>query len=187
MQPTRIMFIRHAEKPDGTTGGVTEAGVVDSKSLAPQGWQRAGALVRYFCPNGPVAGANSMKPATVFAASEEDGVANASKRPIETVTPLCRYLGFDGPPEFVPSYTKMQHQEVMDEVLKREGIVLVAWEHKQIPVLIGCIPGAPPVPQTWTDTRFDITWVLDRNGASWTFTQMPQLLLANDSTDLIQG
>ena len=48
----RIMVIRHAEKPDehGRVGGVDPAGKADEHALSPLGWQRAGALVRFFAP-----------------------------------------------------------------------------------------------------------------------------------------
>jgi len=46
MAPTRIMFIRHAEKPHEppceNDDGVKTSGERDEKSLAVQGWQRAG-------------------------------------------------------------------------------------------------------------------------------------------------
>jgi hypothetical protein len=33
----------------------------------------------------------------------------------------------------------------------------------------------------WPDERFDIVWVLDRDGERWKFSQLPQMLLAGDS------
>ena len=43
------------------------------------------------------------------------------------------------------------------------------------------------VPQTWPGDRFDLVWVFDWNAGaeSYTFTQVPQLLLAGDSPDPI--
>jgi hypothetical protein len=35
-------------------------------------------------------------------------------------------------------------------------------------------------PQYWPLDRFDLVWVFDRRGDTWTFTQVPQLLLAGD-------
>src|ERR1700722_11314893 len=89
MAPNRIMFIRHAEKPDGKSKpyGVTADGEVDKESLIVRGWQRAGALVRFFCP---VSGARELLPATIFAAGVEPG--SKSERPLETVTPLICFL-----------------------------------------------------------------------------------------------
>jgi len=52
---TKLMVIRHAEKPDKQAGisGVTEAGMADKDELTVKGWQRAGALVRFFNPSVP--------------------------------------------------------------------------------------------------------------------------------------
>jgi hypothetical protein len=47
--PTTVLLVQHAEKPLGDLPpfGVTEQGVVDTESLTPRGWQRAGALVGF--------------------------------------------------------------------------------------------------------------------------------------------
>jgi len=42
---TKVMIIRHAEKPVGQINGIDESGNQDSNSLIPQGWQRPGALI----------------------------------------------------------------------------------------------------------------------------------------------
>jgi len=49
---TKIMLIRHAEKPPNNPPphGVDAKGDHDSESLIVQGWQRAGALTVYFAP-----------------------------------------------------------------------------------------------------------------------------------------
>ena len=47
MSPTRIMIIRHAEQHE--VAGITREGQVDPQSLTVRGWQRAGALVPFFC------------------------------------------------------------------------------------------------------------------------------------------
>jgi hypothetical protein len=50
MPPLQIMVIRHGEKPttDPPTSGVDLNGKTDPHSLIVVGWQRAGALVRFF-------------------------------------------------------------------------------------------------------------------------------------------
>ena len=70
MNSAHVMIIRHGEKPsaDGTIAGVTTDGDADPNELSVRGWQRAGALVRFFAP---IAGAplrpGIATPAHVFA------------------------------------------------------------------------------------------------------------------------
>jgi hypothetical protein len=186
MSPTRIIYIRHAEKPvKGIDSGVSDSGTPDPKSLSPLGWQRAGALVRFFCPTSGVPDTDSITPSTVFAANVDTD--DPSKRPIETVTPLVNFLNTKRLTEFVTTYQKGDHEGLTEDVLKRAGIVLVSWEHKQIPALIACLPNAPATPTNWPDNRFDMCWVLDRTESGWLFSQRPQMLLANDqSTPILQ-
>ena len=47
---TKIMVIRHAEKPDGEHEGVTSHGETDKRSLIVRGWQRAGGLAALVDP-----------------------------------------------------------------------------------------------------------------------------------------
>jgi hypothetical protein len=89
------------------------------------------------------------------------------------------------PISFITKYLKDDHQLLIDDVLSRDGVVLIAWEHKQIPALIALIPLGLTVPQTWPDNRFDIVWILDRVADGWRFTQRPQLLLVGDRPDLV--
>jgi broad specificity phosphatase PhoE len=80
MAPARIMFIRHAEKPvDGGDDGVTPKGHADPESLTPRGWQRAGALARFFQPL-PAAGRDALLTPTVFLPRAPAPAARASAR-----------------------------------------------------------------------------------------------------------
>ena len=78
MQPaTKIMIIRHAEKPYTTpppaTTGVTVLGQPDPDSLIVRGWQRAGALVALFAPSrGPLQSSELATPHFIFASSTSD-------------------------------------------------------------------------------------------------------------------
>jgi hypothetical protein len=73
--------------------------------------------------------------------------------------------------------------------------VLIGWQHGEIPTILTTIvkvtgltvnPTPPSTwpPPKWPGTRFDLVWVFDlvtsAQGPSWTFTQVPQLLLAGD-------
>lgn len=175
------MFMRHAEKPENGDRGVSPSGKDDPESLTPRGWQRAGALARFFCPQRE----DRLTPTVIFAAGVGHG--SPSRRSIETVTPLVELLSEgDGPPvPFVTSHLKDDDQDLIDDVLTRDGAILVCWEHKRIPALIALLPDAPTVPSVWPDDRFDMVWELDRTASGWTFSQRPQLVLAGDSAEPI--
>ncbi|WP_345814912.1 phosphoglycerate mutase family protein [Paraburkholderia sp. PREW-6R] len=184
MAPHRIMFIRHAEKPDASSGtGIDADGKPDEESLAVRGWQRAGALVRFFCP-AEDSHATQRRPGTVFAPGT--GPASESRRAMQTVTPLVAKVRETSKVEFITTYLKDDGEALMKDVLTRAGVVLISWEHKVLPTLIGHMPGAPAVPSKWPDKRFDMVWVLDRDDDTWSFSQLPQLLLAGDSDEPIR-
>src|ERR1700730_16560772 len=92
-QVTKIMVLRHAEKPskDFEPFGVTLEGKRDSESLTVRGWQRAGALANLFAPtNGHFQHASLAKPQSIYASKPLK--RKGSKRPIETITPLAEKL-----------------------------------------------------------------------------------------------
>jgi hypothetical protein len=63
------------------------------------------------------------------------------------------------------------------------GPNLVCWEHTGIPTLISHLgPVTPPPPASWPSSVFDIVFVFTRNGNGWNVAQVPQELLAGDST-----
>jgi broad specificity phosphatase PhoE len=181
MPPDRIMFIRHAEKPadgkDGVTAddilGTRSLAVLDTESLTVRGWQRAGALIAFFCAH------PKMKPSTIFASGI--GHDSKSKRPMETVTPLAARLKEIGQVTFNTAHLKDDVQPLMNDVLSMGGTVLVCWEHKHISQLAARLPATPPSPEIWPDDRFDVVWIFDRTGTGWSFSQMPQRLLSGDS------
>jgi hypothetical protein len=68
--------------------------------------------------------------------------------------------------------------------------VLIAWQHEASPAIANQILGNDTTaPQKWPGSRFDLVWVfdLDAGSGTYTFTQVPQLLLAGDSPDVISG
>ena len=70
MTASKIMIIRHAEKPDdaGTVFGVTIEGHQDPEELTVRGWQRAGALATFFAPpDAHFRDQRIEKPVTIFA------------------------------------------------------------------------------------------------------------------------
>ena len=185
--PDVIMIIRHAEKPTGSGApyGITADGKRDSESLTVQGWTRAGALVGLFAPRDG-AGAPApvrtglVRPTGVHAADPSTG---GSQRPEETATPTAAALGV----QLDLRFAKGQEAALAAALLASAGPRLVAWEHESIAAIIDHLgPVSPTPPSAWPDDRFDLVWVLTaRSGGGWDFTQVPQMLLAGDSTEPI--
>jgi hypothetical protein len=180
MPATKIMLIRHAEKPDDKDGGVDQKGNADKHDLIVRGWQRAGALVQFFAnprdSNGPI-----ERPATIFAT--EPSSQTASKRPLHTVTPLKQWLDIS----IDSTITEGSEQDLVTKAIASNGVVLIAWHHEKIPAIANLILQNQSAPQKWPGDRFDVVWIFSRAAASapWTFSQAPQLLLSGDSPDVI--
>ncbi|MBI5426477.1 MAG: hypothetical protein HZA32_20570 [Opitutae bacterium] len=177
----KIMIVRHAEKPaaKGSPHGVDINGKQDPESLIPLGWQRAGGLATLFAPsNGQFKSAQLAKPQFLFASGV--GKHSNSLRPQETITPTSQLLGvaIDG------SCLKGQEAALAARIVQCAGVVLVAWEHQDIPTIANAILGnSTTVPQKWPGDRFDLVWIFDLNAATgkYAFSQVPQMLLAGDS------
>lgn len=198
--PTKIMVIRHAEKPDNTHEGVTAHGAQDKECLIVRGWQRAGALVALFDPaEGSLQNSNLAIPQVIYASDPEKGSeaddddgkkGSKSKRPLETITPLSERLGIKD--EVNTDFAKGQEKQMVDSVLGENGVVLIAWQHQKIPDIakhiVGSKPPKNPIPSKWPGDRFDIVWVFTPPASSsgqWGFDQVPQQLLSGDADTVI--
>jgi hypothetical protein len=206
MQPTKILIIRHAEKPDTYNGlyyqGVGELGgcPADPDSLITLGWQRAGAIANMLAPfSGVFPSSFFAKPDIIYASDP----ANDSKRPYQTVLPLAT-KGI----ELVTSYPPKEYPQMVTSVLgynnqsQESCTVLIAWQHEDIlPKETGddsivkelllqtnthigslAIPVGP-----WPSERYDMVFVFERpsgTGPFVGFKQVPQMLLAGDKTNL---
>lgn len=209
---TKIMIIRHAEKPleHPATAGVEIDGTPNQDSLIVQGWQRAGALVALFAPaRGLLQVPRLATPQFIYASkaskssdSEEGDTSSdpdEGNRPQETVTPLIdRLQSPRGDSEEITvlkvnfTFTKDEVEKVAASALSCVGVVLICWPHGQIPNVANWIPLSPnnkhPIPTgKWPSDRFDMVWVfdLDTSTGSYIFHQVPQLLLAGDSPEHI--
>ncbi len=182
---TKIMVIRHAEKPytDPTSGqkyhGVTTQGEKDKESLIVEGWQRAGALVVLFDPfRGPLQNPNLATPQFLFASPADS--ESKSERPVETITPLSKRLQLD----IGEQNGKADYASMVALALKQTGPVLIAWQHQDIVAIAGRIPTSNPedIPNHWPADRFDLVWVFDleAKGTHYKFSQAPQNLLPGD-------
>jgi hypothetical protein len=187
MAATKIMIIRHAERPpdDGSISGVSESGEKDPKALIVRGWQRAGALVRFFAPaDGHFVNPQLATPDTIFASKVAHH--SPSLRPQHTVTLLADFLH----KALVQTRIKGEEKALAADALAADGTVLISWEHEAIPELVNFITGNNTTcPQKWHSSRFDLVWVLNRpsTSAPWTFAQVPQLLLPGDSAEIGGG
>jgi hypothetical protein len=169
---TIIMAIRHAEKPFGNFHGVTAKGEKDAESLIVMGWQRAGALARFFAvPPSPLS-----VPQFLFAAGAEK--ATSSERPVETLTPLSDKLGV----KINTTWKKKDWSEMTDAALQAKGVALICWQHDDIPNIANKILGKDVAPK-WPGDRFDMVWLFtyDASSKKYKLSQVPQLLLAGDS------
>jgi hypothetical protein len=171
-----IMLIRHAEKArsGGAESGVNRKGAQDPKGLSVRGWQRAGALVRFFAPISQDRGGNhTARPAAIFAAAPSAG--RSSKRPAQTVRPLAQALDLpvrqdvaaDGP-----------IHKLVSAAAAIDGPVLVCWCSDSISDIASLLLD-DDVP-SWPKDRFDLVWVFKRARRGWLLIPMPQLLLPGD-------
>lgn len=212
--PTKVMIIRHAEKPPESPSlpppfGVDSNGNQDDKSLIVQGWERAGGLAALFAPGcGVFQNAELATPSAIYASNpDKPGKKHkppkeASQRPLETISALAAKLKISPIVEF----DKDSYQEMVTDVLRNQtGTVLISWQHQDIlPDPKGPNPKDSIVTELlsqtkttaltnipagpWPGGRFDMVLVFDRpsgSGAFTSFTQVPQLLLAGDSKEPI--
>lgn len=179
---SKIVVIRHAEKPDGNQNGVSDTGKSGKEHLTPRGWQRAGALVALFVPPpGSPIREGLRKPDFLYASK------SGSQRSIETITPLSTKLGR---PVMVD--VKGRESNLADTVAGLDGVVLISWQRERIPELArNLLAGSPDVdncPEFWPQDRFDVFWLfdLDSDAGHYRFRQIPQCLLAGDSETVIE-
>ena len=181
-QATKIMVIRHAEKPssDPPAEGVTQEGEREKESLTVRGWQRAGALVSLFAPaNGSFQNPSLSVPQFLYASKPIR--RNGSRRPVETIMPLAEKLAI----RINTHFSKLETEQMLDEVFLCDGVVLICWQYEYIPKIANYIlRNNTTAPQHWPEDRFDMVWVFDRIAEStrYQFKQVPQSLLMGDWT-----
>ncbi len=185
MKAKKIMIIRHAEKPadSGAPFGVDINGKQNPESLIPLGWQRAGALATLFAPlDGKPQQPGLAIPQFLYASGV--GKHSNSLRPQETITPLAEKLGI----KINGHYMKQDEEDMLKDALGCDGIVLIAWQHQDIPGIANLIlKNSTTAPQTWPGDRFDVVWVFDRHDDAYVFSQIPQQLLAGDGNSGISA
>jgi hypothetical protein len=102
---------------------------------------------------------------------------------VQTITPVSKKLGIGVQAQF----TKGMETQVAQAAMAESGTVLICWQHKVAHLIANAILGnATVAPQQWPGDRFDLVWVFDlQSDGSYSFTQVPQLLLKGDSPDPI--
>jgi broad specificity phosphatase PhoE len=172
MPVTKIMLIRHAEKPNGDVGLMPD-GAQNPEALTALGWTRANALVGLFAPANEGAPRPPLaRPMSLFASGSQ------SLRPKQTIAPLAAVLNLP-----VATLLKGQEAQLVGAVKTADGPALISWQHEAIPQIAMLIRGrADGVPPVWPGHRFDLVWVFDlMDDGTWSFAQAPQLLLPGDS------
>ena len=188
--PSKIMIVRHAEKPPdppnikGPWDVQLNGKSGDGKSLIVPGWQRAGALNAFFAPyKSKPSNPAIVTPHHIYAASP----AGETQRPCETVTPLAAWLGYkQGTSEFNVSYSIGDEKHLATSVLGQSAPVLICWEHDHImPDMMGHINDQYTITNYSSITNpfpnvFYLVWILDLNGSKYTWSHVNQNLMAGD-------
>jgi hypothetical protein len=172
----KIMVVRHAEKPGEPPPphGVDANGDKDKERLIVRGWQRSGSLACLFSTWGVSARPGLAVPKTIYATCSH----SKSRRPKETVSAVAAALKINTD----LSFSEGQETELATAAEAAEGPVLIGWHHEAIPMIANAIlRDDTTAPQHWSGDRFDMVWVFDRQGNGWTFSQVPQMVLAGDS------
>jgi hypothetical protein len=216
MGATKIMVIRHGEKPDqypydnqptqyfGVNNVATEAKKNGREHMVTLGWARAGGLITLFAPPWGPRSPDLATPAFLFASNpdpkpgDDTSDHGPSQRPYETLMPLGARLGLKTSTQF----RKNHYAKMVEAALACDGVVLIAWQHQDIPMLAqNNVAGISSeilqqtgttatfdIPQHWPNkpdgtARYDLVFVFDRpsgNGPITGFTLFAQQLLAGD-------
>lgn len=177
----KIMVVRHGEKPGQPPppAGVDHHGKVDPDCLIPRGWQRSGALACLFSDMGVAARQHLAVPTKVYATDP----GTKSKRPEETVSAVAQLQLNGAKPDL--SFGEGDETALAAKAKQdaKHGPVLIGWHHEKIAAIANAIVGNDTTtPQHWPGKRFDMVWVFDLEaGGSWSFKQVPQLVLYGDS------
>jgi len=181
---TKIMLIRHAEKPakDSAPFGVTLKGDRSKESLEVRGWQRAGALSHLFAPlDGHFQHPSLDRPQFLYASKPLK--RRGSRRPIETILPLAEKLGI----EINSDYKRSDFDGMLDDVFRHKGVVLICWQREYIPQIASHILNNNRAAPDWPEDRFDMVWVFDlQKSGKYKFKQVPQRLLVDDRVTSIK-
>ena len=134
-------------------------------------------MAHFFAPGARMPKSSLIQtPRTIFASDATK--KSPSLRAMHTAGPLAAKLGIE---------VNHDHAEGEENILVAAAMaapppVLIVWHHGKIPEIARIIAGSKLVcPVHWPDNRFDMVWILDRNGTgSWSFSQVAQRLFPDD-------
>jgi hypothetical protein len=182
MSPSKIMLIRHGEKPEdgGPEKGIDKNGNEDFHDLIVKGWQRSGALGRFFKPlDGHLIHPLLSVPTILYAPGPN--AADRSTRALHTLSVVSSLTGY----AIISGFGVGEEKELADDIMTKDGVVLVAWEHNNIKIIIEHITGGTVPTPHWKKHRFDMVDILHKT-PGWQLDQVPQMLLQDDSADLFK-
>jgi hypothetical protein len=169
-QPTQVLIIRHAEKPE------------EGHCLSVKGWQRAAALVPFFlCELSDECGNRQRgfaRPMAIYAQTPTK--ENKSLRPVQTVRMLAQALKVE-----VKGFAHVDFGQMVKEIQTTSAYegqtVLICWEHhgnEDIARAFGV-----EEPPKWHGSSFDRIWVITSKDGKAKLRDMPQQLMYGDSAE----
>lgn len=132
----RVVIIRHGEKPD------------NGNNLSCQGLNRALALPA-------VLDTVTGKPDHTYVPTIKVGKKTSSDRMFQTVTPFAIRQNL----QINSNYEETDSTGAAKDVLKKQGMVLMVWEHSNIPPLARAL--GVPGNLSWSGKDFDSIWIID--------------------------
>lgn len=175
--PAEVLIIRHAEKP-----AVAVLGKTDGRDLSPKGCQRANALASLFTKDARML--EFGLPVAIYAGSPKKS-DTGSLRPLETIQPTAKELGFSPITSFISDDFASMADEVMTKAEYEGKTVLISWPHDKIPDIASAFGvNKSQVPQ-WDGSIFDRVWKIKFGikGSPVFFENLPQHLLPGDSAN----
>src|SRR6186713_2023525 len=131
-----VVIIRHGEKNDATG------------NLSCKGLHRSLLLPH-------ILNSKFRKPSYVYVPAISNGKSTAHGRMLQTVTPMVVQDNLAVNTRFDVNASV----EVGTDILKRTGVVLVVWEHGNIPSIAGAL-GVKDQHLDWDDGDYDSIWVI---------------------------
>jgi hypothetical protein len=132
----KVVIIRHGEKPK------------DGDNLSCQGQNRALQLAA-------VLHAKLNSPDEIYVPSLKSDDATKHSRMFQTISPFA--IKYNLP--INSKYSADENEKITKSVFKKDGLVLMVWEHSAIQALAVAL-GVDDAPQ-WADADFDSVWLIN--------------------------